>query len=834
MSEDVTWGLLIEYMGDFLSRGNSWLIKKVVQGGFPPLLRFHQRELREKLSNMPFIYRDLKTEILTDFVDIEFDTLTLASLQSRPAQHGQLDTARLIDVRHRALFIGNAGTGKTTFFRRRALTGAGDAVPFYVPLKAVNSLAEHPILNFLLQNYLYLRGGRGLHRLLRLAKKGRMLLLLDGYDEVYLPPQEQKDYLREELELIFSPAFRPKEFCDFPPLVRSVYEHLKICKVWLSSRREFYQQNPLSLNEDIQRRTGRLDFVAVSIKGLNDRAALVRKIFDIYRERAPRIAGVLDEEALLHKIDGSEDRDLIRLSFNPLFLTVICYIHAQELLNHKRSWQDGSMAQLLSTCVDLLLEDVDEYKITDLHSSRQSAFRERRLRYVDEEREFLPYFATFLLGRETAGVSVFYQEDLESAIVDFFSHESRSSRAPEIIESLRSRRNKHRFDRQLLNKGLFLAVGTSERGIQYDFPHRRFREVLAAQYLDKPGKIEEVMATIGSKRHSEFLYVFFGVTRHQDKIMREILKHATTRNSREFYGRLALNCLQRKPDEYDATMHLETFFKRCVSDDLEFYMPKAIIKYITPRDDFMIWTARELRNSLIAGDARVTAIVGPIILELNRPLMRETLDGVGGTVLAENDNMRLTHFLRLAGLTDKRLFISLLHRCRGDIKKFRAWSAIALRDVGIDFADLFPHVESLTLVELASLLAASQAYNPAIATEMAKMPNLANETELLTVLLKELKPSKRRGVVARETTNERKNYVITSRIVKGVRDEGTRERLRSHAGKLISTESKLSFLPDDIREGVLTTSKVDSHLLRDIAQVLETGHPAVDLPTYFY
>src|SRR5262249_44714314 len=88
-----------------LKRGISIIFKI----GLSPTEYAHFRELRNKIKDMPFIYRDLAAEVETDFVEVELSTVDLNSFnpRNRPPMATRADTA--IRDRRRLLIVGNAG-----------------------------------------------------------------------------------------------------------------------------------------------------------------------------------------------------------------------------------------------------------------------------------------------------------------------------------------------------------------------------------------------------------------------------------------------------------------------------------------------------------------------------------------------------------------------------------------------------------------------------------------------------------------------------------------------------------------------------------------------------
>lgn len=79
-------------------------------------------DLEEKIREMPFIYKDLDSEVINDFVDVEFQSLDLSSLKLVTTRKINLGDDEKLKRNTRVLFLGNAGIGKTTFQRRTVIS----------------------------------------------------------------------------------------------------------------------------------------------------------------------------------------------------------------------------------------------------------------------------------------------------------------------------------------------------------------------------------------------------------------------------------------------------------------------------------------------------------------------------------------------------------------------------------------------------------------------------------------------------------------------------------------------------------------------------------------
>jgi hypothetical protein len=107
----------------------------------------------------------------------------------------------------------------------------------------------------------------------------------------------------------------------------------------------------------------------------------------------------LSAEFFLQEIDRSPDQELVGLSYNPLFFTVMAYIYAEKAVAAE-SFQvtiGQTLPQLILECISLLLSGIDKQKARIVPLAQNAAFLRRRGDYIDEKKDFLYYFASRLL-----------------------------------------------------------------------------------------------------------------------------------------------------------------------------------------------------------------------------------------------------------------------------------------------------------------------------------------------------------------------------------------------------------------------------------------------------
>src|ERR1700730_16398778 len=245
---------------------------------FPGSLRLHRRRLVAKLRAMPFIYGDLEGgDILTDFVDVEYRALPAQGTELRPRGPFLIDSDEGLRRKKKVLIIGAPGIGKTTFVRHVILSLLGAVpplpffyreerlVPFYVPLKAIDNCAPHPILRYLLANEPLLKA-KGALFLKHLAEEHRVFLVLDGYDEV--PFSEGLMYVHHELEALMAGKLAGIRQQD--KTLKDVYPELASARIWLTSRPQFLRKHPLPFQAFAQKLGADVGSLVVELLGIGD------------------------------------------------------------------------------------------------------------------------------------------------------------------------------------------------------------------------------------------------------------------------------------------------------------------------------------------------------------------------------------------------------------------------------------------------------------------------------------------------------------------------------------------------------------------------------------
>ena len=525
--------------------GSAFLIKFSEKLGIQVILRIlakvdprlllartqYKKRLVEKLKEMPFLFKDMNLSALDDYVALDVLTISKGNaartVSALPDFSGPLPKFK---AHPRALIFGDGGYGKTTLFRNLALRalekkpwekmfGKRGILPLYLPLKVVKTSSDFPIIDAIQALDPYFAGAKGLRRLLKLGNSGRLVLLLDGYDE--MPYTGGFDHAKREIEFILANRFshrnRNQSSADNAfntSKFASTYYALRQARIYLASRFEFYEYSPIVASPDVQ------EWV---VKGLEDRRIqLVERIFSRYRAKSPSSSGNdLNAELFLQELARTGDKSVNDLSRSPLFLTVMCYIYAKNFASGGSNVFSLGASQLSKTCVRLLLEDLDKYKSRDASQSDRQAIMNRRAAYPEEKYLFLCYFAVKLYECER---SFFDETFVIDQAKTFFSFEFDGSSTSEIVRGLDSDDAASNIVKQIIFSGIFVLVDKRD-GVRYlDFPHRKFREALAVDYFSDTTRIDRLIAAISKKPYAELVLAFVEQSGQRQPVIDRLIK----------------------------------------------------------------------------------------------------------------------------------------------------------------------------------------------------------------------------------------------------------------------------------------------------------------------
>lgn len=576
--------LIVSITGDLVKKKSPKLYKDVLEL-FNTRRRYKKRLIAE-LNAMPFIYKDIDSDILNDYVSIEGKGISISDMKETEKK-----SLNNLTHKNKAIFFGNAGIGKTTFFRHSAISilsgkpesylkDSKEKLPVFIQLKALSNIEKSPILKYINDNIKYFEGDSGLKRFEKHAENREIFLFLDGYDEIGFT--ESTNFIRFELNSLLSPALI-EENIDNKYLNKkyyNIYLGLSKCKVWLSTRKEFFDLNRLELTirylQPSIRTSYEKDFISLILKGLGEnRFILIKKIFDKYKAKSQFFIDNLDEEKFYNDLMSIKDSDILELSQSPLFLTIICYLYVNKIESEKqieKDWLIGSY-DLINKCINTLLNDLDKNKVREIRGVKKEAFLKRRSDYFDEKISFLQYFA---LNSYINNVTVISEDELEDYAIEYFMKKSSSSNKDIILRDLRDNPflNNANIVKQILYSGVFLLVPSGKK--LYDFPHRRFKESLALNAIKDDSVIN---LDFSNKSISELVQILFINKEHRRyEIIDLILNSLTNSEEQSIYlNKLIIICLNRV-QSFQASNNIEKYIIFCLKNNSKTYLLNNLIK----------------------------------------------------------------------------------------------------------------------------------------------------------------------------------------------------------------------------------------------------------------
>lgn len=536
-------------IGAWIARMLPWRKLREVQ--VFPKTRYKDR-LKRKLIAMPFLFRDMQLSARDDYVVLDVLTAADGELRStqRKAYSDQRGPIAKFEAHRKAFLFADGGYGKTTLFRNLALEalackpwhrflGVYGLLPVYVPLKVVQTSEDFAIMDAIQSSDPYFSGPQGLRRLKRLGAKGKLIFLFDGYDE--MPYTGGFDHVKRELEALFEKdstveknALGYSSIYERSPKYGQVYRAIRASRIYLASRREFFEYNPVFAPSDVQ---------TWLVRGLDDRRiTLVEKIFSKYRSKTVSSSGkVLNAELFLQQLSRA-DREIVDLSRSPLFLTVMCYIYVTQGASEKSEVFSSGAIELVRICIGLLLKELDEYKSREFDSATRLAISNRRSAYPEEKLAFLEFFAKSLYEDN---LSYFGEEYLTEVARNYFRLESQSSSSGEILRGLNFDDATVNIVIQIILSGLFVLVEIRGGEKFLDFPHRKFREVLAIDYFLRNPASSVVINTLIGKKYSELALLFVERSSFGKLIVNELIDRISSNQAESHHPGLFVDLLDR-------------------------------------------------------------------------------------------------------------------------------------------------------------------------------------------------------------------------------------------------------------------------------------------------
>ena len=640
--------LIIGIVGSLVSIFIYNVIKALrIRGIRKKSLTKYKRKLEQRIKKMPFIYGAVHIEVLQGYVDVDIKGILSETLQPLPDSYVNLnDIYSDFRFNRRIIILGSAGTGKTTLQRYEAMlllqsvsenpfVGESETrtIPIYVPLKILHNTKTFPIVEYILSNIsLFGESKRGASRLIKYAKQGRVFLFLDGFDEIMVG-KDSRNFIAEELKYLLIPEVLNNHVASIfnSKMIKNkidyydIYLALSNIRIWLSSRKVFLKEHFIKKVE-LNKLKKSKELKIFELTGIgNNRYLLAEKIIKRHYINDPENIEYLNGEYLISSIDNSLDNDIIEMSYNPLFLTVMCYVYAKRALKEKNKnadWITYDSRILIQDCINLLLRDLDAEKARDLPGSTQAAIRTRRNLYYDEKYEFLRYFASSLNAENK---TVFTYNYLKKKAKSYLLTESKSSKKEIILKEFKNNGRKVQFVSDLIDCGIFVLIGESDKIELFDFPHRRFREFLSSlEYLYPKKYIEYLIQAQGTniseqldynKTLEQFRKEEFQI--HSLNILLDFASNGDKSNKLRLPSSILLNVL-RDLDNIDHTSTFENFLLNVFhSNKPEFELSKDFFSNFIPSFEFVTNVNHHMSLSMERSNLHQVALTTQILCNID-------------------------------------------------------------------------------------------------------------------------------------------------------------------------------------------------------------------------
>lgn len=168
----------------------------------------------------------------------------------------------------------------------------------------------------------------------------------------------------------------------------------------------------------------------------------------------------------------------------------------------------------------------------------------------------------------------FFFEEIES----FFKKHSESEHRVVISQGIESK-SLNNIGYQLIFSGIFVTASYSLNEPNYDFPHRRFRELLAASYFKKYDRINNLLDIIDDESLSELVVVTYNETEHHELILKKLLsKMISTENT--YYSDVILSCIKKNKENFNYEEIIADTIIKSISEDNYYIASKKILDTI--------------------------------------------------------------------------------------------------------------------------------------------------------------------------------------------------------------------------------------------------------------
>lgn len=407
---------------------------------------------------------------LQRFTPKEFDRFGLGEVSQT-----QIAGMKAVEIYSKLRVLGKPGAGKTTFLQHLAIrcnqgSFAANRVPIFVTLRdfadEARAAGEFSLLNYIHEEFLTsgISDPSGIETLLR---EGRVLLLLDGLDEVL--DRERKVVVKEIRRL--SEKYQKNLFVVTS---RTAANALNL--------RRFTDVEMAPFTQD--------QIMAFAQKWFT---ALTKTTIQAEQEQAVQF---------IQKLDLAENMPLRRLAVTPLFLHLACWIfHHQGKFPTKR-------VEFYKQCLDLLLSRWDETKGIERDEMYRGFLLPQKLKLLSQ-------VATVTFEQ---GDAFFERQAIEQQIGDYIRELPNASTEPEELQ----------LDSESILNAIELQHGLLAKRVQgiFSFSYQIFQEyftarkIVANHNLQAPERsLERLVSHITEPRWREIFLLTVAMLRSADSLV---------------------------------------------------------------------------------------------------------------------------------------------------------------------------------------------------------------------------------------------------------------------------------------------------------------------------
>jgi hypothetical protein len=169
------------------------------------------------------------------------------------------------------------------------------------------------------------------------------------------------------------------------------------------------------------------------------------------------------------------------------------------------------------------------------------------------------------------------------------------------------------FVRQLILQGVFVLVDRNAKQEFFDFPHRRFREVLAVEYFDSAPQFGDFLPHVGTPHFREFVIIMFRISeRRRNEVLTQLLTEPD-HDSNGYLVTLARTCLENCPAGYNPTAVIEAWVRKVRPGSPSANYVSELLKFATPSVEFVSWADLKFTTALARRDHDEVLLFGTIL-----------------------------------------------------------------------------------------------------------------------------------------------------------------------------------------------------------------------------